>query len=485
MEFLNLTTTPTLNEMLDFAKNCIREKRTDAAIAILKLTCQLFSTNKEAAVLIGRIYLSRGDLEGAINYWKPHVDGDEALYGELIVAMLKSQFTSQTDILFALHDWSTKFSILNFPENFSSENVERQNERMRIGYHCSFWNSVSCLAFIFPLLYYHDKNQFSITVISPYPVAPIVETLCDQVIITGQISHLEFISCVRKINLDVFVELSGFSHGNRFAAMAARLAKVQVSYFNHLAPLCIPNIDWVFVDIGSEASKELSLFPEQVYKLPGPMFCSDYNLFLKPDPPNSLPFDSKGFISFGCLSSVGKITDLTLDLWCEVLRRLPTSSMILMNSACDTVDDRDYMISRFSDRGIHSSRIVLYETGDFKRVIETYKEIDIALDTFPYTGGTTTAEALNQGVPVVTLKGDRVLTWIGASLNAHAGLHDLVATTHEEFCSKALGLSRNIPRLRRLRKTLRQRLSTFGGSDVLKFTRMIEMAYVDMSILRT
>jgi predicted O-linked N-acetylglucosamine transferase (SPINDLY family) len=187
-----------------------------------------------------------------------------------------------------------------------------------------------------------------------------------------------------------------------------------------------------------------------------------------------LPAAAAGHVTFVCLNNPGKVSPATLVMWSEILRVETDARLVLLTSP-DA--ERAAQLRRyFGERGIAPERIELVERVPLREYLAIYSRCDVALDTFPYTGGTTSCDALWMGVPVVSLATNRPFGRSGVSILANLGLADLVATTREQYVAKAIALARDRPRLARLRGQLRSRMHASPLTDEVQFARDFEAA---------
>jgi predicted O-linked N-acetylglucosamine transferase (SPINDLY family) len=194
-----------------------------------------------------------------------------------------------------------------------------------------------------------------------------------------------------------------------------------------------------------------------------------------------LPALGSGRVTFGSLNNLAKVSGATLDLWAAVLGRVAGSRLILKSLALGEKDTAERYRRSFAERGIAPERL------DFRphaaspaEHLSTYAQIDVALDTFPYHGTTTTCEALWMGVPVITLAGERHASRVGVSLLTHVGLADLVAHGTEEYAELARGLAEDLARLAQIRGTLRERMRQSPLMGGPRLARCVEAAYRTM-----
>jgi predicted O-linked N-acetylglucosamine transferase (SPINDLY family) len=187
-----------------------------------------------------------------------------------------------------------------------------------------------------------------------------------------------------------------------------------------------------------------------------------------------LPADSNGYVTFGCLNDYAKVTPAVRTLWARLLRSLPMSRLLLH---AKTGSHRTHALDHFASEGIDPARLELSGRQPIADYFGLYNRIDIALDPFPWAGGTTTCDALYMGVPVVSLVGEKAVSRGGLSILTHIGLRQLAASSAEDYLRIARGLAENIPALADLRSGLRARIRASALMDGPGFARDIEAAY--------
>ena len=192
----------------------------------------------------------------------------------------------------------------------------------------------------------------------------------------------------------------------------------------------------------------------------------------------ALPAGLNGPITFGSFNNLPKLSDETLDLWARILSAVPQSKLLLKARGLDDPQIRQGVVARFALAGVAADRLRFAgRVRGYAGHMALYNEMDIALDSLPYNGTTTTCEALWMGVPTVTLAGDRHCARVGASLMTRVGLKDLVAETPEEYVAIAEKLAADRARLAELRASMRARLEASPLMDATGFTRALEDAY--------
>ncbi|MFG0258898.1 MAG: tetratricopeptide repeat protein [Phycisphaerales bacterium JB041] len=265
------------------------------------------------------------------------------------------------------------------------------------------------------------------------------------------------VSMIRRDGIDVLVELSGHSLGNRQTALAARAAPVQVSTLGYPATTGNPAVDVRLVDGRSDPAGSEAWCTEELVRLARCAWCFS--------PPreeiaaSGAGREARAPVRFGSFNNLAKTTPAVLDVWARVLERVPGSTLTLKNGAFVDGPTRERVADAMAGRGVERERVrLLAPTEDTSGHLAAYHELDIALDTFPYAGTTTTCEAMWMGVPVVTLAGRMHAGRVGVSLLEAVGLDGLVAESREAYVDVAASLAADRERLASLRATLRGRM---------------------------
>ncbi|MBL9208848.1 MAG: hypothetical protein JNL92_00170, partial [Opitutaceae bacterium] len=258
---------------------------------------------------------------------------------------------------------------------------------------------------------------------------------------------------------DILVDLAGHTGmTSRLPLLARRLAPVQVTYLGYPDTTGLPAMDYRFTDgivdpegdAEGRASERLVRFAPTAWTYQPP-----------PDAPEpaGLPYATRGYVTFGCFNSPSKITDGMLARWGLLLAAVPGARLRLKGQGMGEAGPRARYAERFGRAGLPADRVDLIErTPDTRSHLAHYREVDIALDTFPYHGTTTTCEALWMGVPVVSLAGDRHASRVGVSLLNAIGRPQWVASTPEDYLRIARELAGDPVALADEARTLRERV---------------------------
>jgi predicted O-linked N-acetylglucosamine transferase (SPINDLY family) len=295
------------------------------------------------------------------------------------------------------------------------------------------------------------------------------------------LSNPDLARLIEEHAIDILIDLNGYSRPSRLPLFALRPASVQVSWFNMFATSGLDRFDYLIGDEHVIPREEEPFYTEQVIRVPGSYLTFEVT-YPVPDvgPPPCL---KTGTLTFGCLAPQYKITTEVVEAWSTILRGASRSRLILKSVLLGQPSTRDFVLDLFARSGIAPERVELDGPAEHFTFLKRYDDIDIALDTFPYNGGTTTMEALWQGVPVLTFKGDRWAARISASLVLEAGLPDFVAANLDGFVEQGVALASDpaiADRLTELRRTMRARLEASPVCHTALFARNMEASFAEM-----
>jgi predicted O-linked N-acetylglucosamine transferase (SPINDLY family) len=357
---------------------------------------------------------------------------------------------------------------------------------MRVGYVCSFWEAPEVRFRLLPVLKRHDPRRVNayLYVGAPLHMGNAWRELYEPSAVAVREVHTlndrEFVALTRGDQLDVLVDVNGHLGTEHYAAMASRCAPVQVVYSSYLSTTAVLNIDYILGDPWSPTPGSERTFTERIERLASSSFCFD----LADAPPISevspAPVTRTRTITFGSFAAGMNMNATLLGWWADILNRVPDSTMFISNEEMSVADNRRALERQFAEHGIEAPRLRLKGAGSRRELIASHADVDIALDTYPYCGTLTTAEALWQGVPVITLKGPRFSSSYGASLLNGAGCRELIARTTEEYVALAVGLANDTSRLLKYRMRLRGKIIEYGLANADVFTREFEDALLAM-----
>jgi predicted O-linked N-acetylglucosamine transferase (SPINDLY family) len=363
-------------------------------------------------------------------------------------------------------------------------NVRDPDRPLRIGYvSADFWEH-PVGRFVSPLLRHHDRRQFEIYCYSNSArsdgMTARLRSYAGQWRQMVGVNDEQAAAQIRDDAIDILVDLSGHTAGNRLLVFARRPAAIQMSYLGYPGTTGLSAIDYRLTDgLADPAELTDRFYSERLYRLARTNWC-----FAPPDNAPAVqlpPVLSRGYVTFGSFNNFAKVTDSMLKTWAEILRRIPHSRLLLKAKSLSAQSVRRRVESKFSACGIDPDRLELCDWQfDHASHLTQYGEMDIALDTFPYGGTTTTCDALWMGVPVVTLAGQTHVSRVGLSLLSNVGLPETIATTGEAYIDTAVALAEDHDRLKRLRAGVREQMKMSPLMDAEGFARDVESAYRQM-----
>ncbi len=275
--------------------------------------------------------------------------------------------------------------------------------------------------------------------------------------------------------VDILIDLAGHTAHNRLSMFAWKPAPVQVTWLGYLGTTGVSAMDYLLADALALPCEEEDLFVEKVWRLPETYICfSPPELDLAPGAPPAL---SQGHVTFGSFNNLAKINEAVLACWCNILKAVPGSRLLLKaKQLSDGAARRDFL-ERFAGQGIAADRLELVHWAPSREAhLAIYRGVDIALDPFPYPGITTTMEGLWMGVPTLTLRGDRFIAHQGETILHNAGLGEWIARDLEDYVAKALAFAGDPLGLAKLRGRLREQLLASPLCDAPRFARNFETA---------
>ena len=334
-------------------------------------------------------------------------------------------------------------------------------KRLRVGIVSPNFHRHSCAFFLEPLLRHYDHKALEVFAYASLEVQDAVTDrfrgLVDQWRDVKAMEDQELAELIRRDGVDILVDLAGHTAGNRLGAFALKPAPLQVTWLGYPNTTGLERMDLRISDAWADPVDATNWHSEKVLRLPDGFLC--YQPGAEAPDVVETPMARRGYPTFGCFNALAKLSDSTLRLWAEILRRLPEARLYLKTWAFGDEAAKKMVVQRLQASGLPVDRLQLSSwvesDGDH---LGLYSQIDIALDPFPYNGTTTTCEAMWMGVPVMALEGTRHSARVGSSLLHQVGLPELIATNESDYVEKAVALGGNVERLKALRSSLRGRM---------------------------
>ena len=351
--------------------------------------------------------------------------------------------------------------------------------RLRLGYLSADLAEHPVGYFMQPLLRQHDRAGLEVFVYSdvesPDALTAQIEASVEHWFTVSGYSDAALAQRIRSDGIDVLIELAGHTAGNRLPLLAQRVAPLQVSYLGYPFSTGLAAIDALLGDTVTTPEADAALYRERVLRLPHFPFCMQPHASAPPVAP--LPATRNGHLTFGCFNSLAKLGQQTLALWARLLHAVPDSRLLLRALGLNDAATRDRIAQFMHSQGIVPSRLdLLPPIRPIAAYLDGYALVDIALDPLAYNGGTTSFEALWQGVPVLTLPGEGFCARMGAGINATAQLDAFSARDSDHFLRIGCHWDGQREALAELRVGLRKRLAATPLFDAARFMPAFEAA---------
>lgn len=362
-------------------------------------------------------------------------------------------------------------------------NERNPDRRLRVGYVSPDFRTHSVAYFLEPLLAAHDHGAFEVYCYSDVPRADAttarLRAHADVWRDIAKLSDADLAAQVTADGIDILVDLAGHTSAHRLAVFAWRPAPVQVTWLGYPNTTGLSAMGYRITDALADPPGREAFYTEKLIRLDGCFLC-----YQPPgDTPDvaPLPAETSGVVTFGSFNNLSKMQPAVIALWSQVLQAVPGARLLVKNPSLTDPPTRARIAAMFAQHGIGPDRLeLLGHTPTPQEHLALYGRVDIALDTFPYNGTTTTCEALWMGVPVVTLAGAVHAGRVGVSLLTAAGLPELIAATPAECVARAAALAGDRDALSRLRAGLRERVRNSRLCDAAGFTRAMEAALRSM-----
>jgi len=459
----------------------------EEAVAAFRHVLALMPDSAVAAFKLGNALCSSGQVEGAVAAYRQAVTIDPDLLparDNLLITLFDLAEMQPAEILLQHIQWERQHARPLAGQIQPHDNDRSPQRRLRIGYVSPDFREHSVAFFLENLLAHHDPNQVEIFCYAQLPKPDQTTARFQQLahhwqLTTGQ-SDAQVAELVRRDRIDILVDLAGHSSGNRLLVFARKPAPVQVTYCGYPGTTGLTTMDYRLTDAYADPPGQTDAFhTEQLVRLPRTFLCFRPSAAAPAVGP--VPALASGRVTFGSFNHLAKITDPTVELWSQILRQVPGSRLLLKSWGLGDAAPQRQLLDRFAARGIGPDRLEMHawipSPGGH---LELYHRVDIALDTHPYHGTTTTCEALWMGVPVVSLAGQHHASRVGVSLLSNVGLPQLIAEDAQGYVQIAVGLANDRSTLTELRIGLRERVADSPLMDAPAFARNVEAAYRQM-----
>jgi protein O-GlcNAc transferase len=465
------------------AKMCLRGGLFVDAMESCLRAINLAPQQPETLCLYGSCLMGLGRPEEAVGWFRRAADlqpDDPEIRARLCFAMTSAGVSP--DETFAEHLLYGRLIVARAPRLPAPEARPARGRRLRVAFLSPDLREHPVGRFVEPLLRGLDRSRFEVVCydvgFDPDEMTNRLRSCCDGWVEAMHLADADLARRIRADGVDILIDLAGLTGNTRVGVLASRPAPLGATYLGYPNTTGIPGVDVRFVDSTTDPEGTDHFASERLVRLPGCMICFTPDAALGG---NHLPVRAAHEpVTFGSFNNPTKLTGTTLSLWREVLGAVPGSRLALKGKGFDDPRCRSAFARRLAGAGIDLARVVfLTYAPKHEAHLRAYGEIDIALDTFPYTGTTTTCEALWMGVPVVTLAGRTHASRVSASILSAAGCPQWVAGSDLEYVRLAAQLAATASGLRTGRAALRARVASSPLADASGFARAFGDALMD------
>lgn len=431
---------------------------------------------------LGNVLKAQGELDAAIAAYRRAIElrpDLSMLHSNLLLTLHYHSGYAPADLAREHGLWAERHVAPLAAERRPHEHDAAPDRRLRIGYVSPDFREHATARFMLPLLRNHDRAQVEVFAYSdvtrPDGVTERIRAHADAWRDVATFSDAELDAVVRRDRIDILVDLAAHAARNRLLVFARKPAPVQVTYLAYCSTTGVDAIDYRLTDrFLDPPDGDLGHYVERSVHLPDCYWCYSAPVLPGGPPPTER---RAGPPTFGCLNNFAKVTPDTLRVWTALLGRVPEARLVLHARAGS---HRERVLESLRGGGVSETRVTFVGRQPLEAYLQTYRDIDVALDPFPFAGGTTTCDALWMGVPVVSLSGATAVSRAGLSLLSHAGLGHLVARNEAQYLEIAAALIRDPDALGALRRELRARLEASPVMDAPRFARSLEAAFRGM-----
>jgi predicted O-linked N-acetylglucosamine transferase (SPINDLY family) len=459
----------------------------DEAIAASRRAIELGPDEPEPHHNLGRLLAELGRVDEAIPLYRKAIalKDEHGVSRSALLLALHSQIDADPRSIFHEHvEWSRAIAEPLAHLIQPHINDRDPDRKLRIGYVSPNFVRHSVTYFMEAPLAHHDRDAFEVTCYADVPrgggdeVTERFRRLADRWVDLAGASDEELAERVRGDRIGVLIDLAGHTAGNRLRTFAMQPAPVQVTYLGYPDTTGLKTMRWRLTDERADPHAASEAFhTERLWRLPETFLCYTP----PPEAPLIAQRDPDRPVTFACFNTFRKVNRAAMELWARVLHAVPGSRLTLKAHGLKSAELRRSIAAAFAQWDIDPARVELLPPVDsVADHLARYHQADVALDTFPYNGTTTTCEALWMGAAVVTMRGTTHASRVGASILSTVGLADLVADEADEYVRIATQLAQDADRRRALRQGMRTRMTESPLMDAAGFTRRLEAAYRQM-----
>jgi predicted O-linked N-acetylglucosamine transferase (SPINDLY family) len=457
--------------------------RSDKVIETCDRAVEFSAEDPQIASRIAGAIMTQGRMADALQIWRRAVAAkpDASAHSALLFCMHYVPDSSPEEIFDEHRRFAEAYEAPLLAGHASHGNDRDPERTLRIGYVSPDFKMHPVAQFLEPVLSRHDRERFEVFCYSATPTVD-ARTIAFQKIAGNRwrdirpFNHDQAAALIRRDAIDVLIDTTGHTGGSQLMLFARKPAPVQVTWLGYPDTTGLQSMDYRITDANADPpGRTEHLHSEKLLRLP---------CFLCYEPPGYIPDVApppvlkNGYVTFGSFNNFMKVAPQTIETWAEVLKAVPGSKLLLKHRGASDVGAQEAFPGFFEKYGIERERILITAQMPSHRLhLEEFREMDIALDPFPYNGTTTSCETLAMGVPMVALEGSTHVARVSVSLLRQVGLPDWIVRSREDYVRLAVEHARFPEKLQRVRNEIRGRMLSSELGDPVRFTAHLEDAY--------
>jgi len=456
----------------------------DDALYYYEKASELNPEEEANYITIGNMYVERGNVDDALQSFRKALSINPGHAIARSCLLMSSQYhpsPSMEDLYNESISWP-QYCTLDIPRTTRHDNDADPDRPLKIGYVSADFRMHPVGFHLVPAIYHHDPDKFEIFCYSNNSENDVLtkrlKSYAENWREIKELSDAEAHEMIRKDGIDILIDLSGHTGGNRLQLFARKPAPVQATWIGYFFSTGLTEIDYIIMDDTAVLPGEESCFSEKVIRMPQTRFCYEPPPFA--GDVASSPCIRNGYVTFGSFNNLAKVTEEVIELWAKVLLSVPDAKLILKSKQMGSESVKSRIFKQFESLGVNRDRLILRGVSPHIDMLAEYGDMDIALDPFPFNGGMTSCEALWMGVPVLTLNGYRPIARQTAGFLKAIGLEEFIAGNKYDYCEFATKLSKDLAKLAEIRQGLRGRMKSSLLCDGKRFTANLEAAYREM-----
>lgn len=397
--------------------------------------------------------IDRGDVEpGLARYRELLREADADTAARYLVLMHYDPKQDNAGLYAAHRDFAHRH-LPRFGPAFAPRRVPGADDVLRVGWLSPRFGDGPVSTFLTGLLAAFDRTRHRHLLVALRPAdagAAPLRALADEWVDAAGLDDAALLQRLRSLDLDVLIDLAGHSTWNRARVLAQRVAPLQVCWLDWFDTTGMPAMDAWISDAWLTPHDSSQRYSERLLRLPAGRFC-----YTPPRPSPPPEYAGDGRVRFASFNRLAKLNDGVVAAWARILHRVPQAQLELGTRLLDDDATREYTLHRFARHGIPRERLQLHGRRSYAELLAAYRQVDVALDPFPFSGCTTTCDALWMGVAAVTLPGETFVSRQSASLLQRLGRESWIARDRDDYVERAVALAADVAALRAQRAALR------------------------------